>query len=102
MHIKTIAFFFPYHEVSGVPVLFSNIANYLSDNPDYKIVIIDYADGYMMTKLITNERIKSIVFSNGKQCIIKTDILVIQSILPFQMRPELIIAETTKLFLWNL
>ena len=102
MRTKTIAFFFPYHEVSGVPVLFSNIAEHLSNNPKYKIVIVDYSDGYMATILKYNKKIKQLPFSNGKQFIIDTDILIIQSILPFQMRAELKISETTKLFFWNL
>ena len=102
MSIKTIAFFFPFHEVSGVPVLFSNIADHLSENSSYKIIIIDYSEGYMATKLKSNEKIKSLNFINGKKCLIDSDILVMQSILPFQMRPELIIAKTTKLFFWNL
>lgn len=102
MDIKTIAFCFPYHEVSGVPVLFSNLADYFSKNYPLKVFIVDFADGYMATRLNKNKRINNIVLETGKSVLIDTDVLVMQAILPYAMRPEIKIAKSTKILFWNL
>lgn len=99
---KSVAFFFPYIGVSGVPVLFANIATFLSNQDIYKIHIIDYDDGYMTTRLNANEKVECIKFENGKDVFVDADILVMQSILPYGMRPEIQISQKTKLFFWNL
>ena len=43
--MKTVAFYFPDYDVSGVPVLFSNLADYFSKNYQFEISIIDFASG---------------------------------------------------------
>ena len=41
-----LSFFFPYHQISGVPVLFSNIINnIIEDKSIEKIYTIDYENG---------------------------------------------------------
>jgi hypothetical protein len=102
MPISSVAFCFPFHLVSGVPVLFANIANYFSRNYPYKTYVVDYADGYMSQVLQDNDMVDLIVFETGKPVLIDTDVLIIQSILPYAMRPEINIAQDTKLLFWNL
>jgi hypothetical protein len=103
MSIKTIAFFFPYHEVSGVPVLFLNIAKYLGDkDPEIKVKIIDYENGYMSSSLEGNDKIEKIIFETSKLLFIDVDIVIMQSILPFAMRPEIQFSTNTRLMFWNL
>tara|TARA_B110000008_G_scaffold27841_4_gene25011 strand:- start:4272 stop:5507 length:1236 start_codon:yes stop_codon:yes gene_type:complete len=102
MSIKTIAFFFPYHEVSGVPVLFLNLANYFSQNYQFKISIIDFEDGYMSSSLKENDKIEKIIFETSKPLFIDLDIVIMQSILPFAMRPEIQFSTNTRLMFWNL
>ena len=102
MSIKTIAFFFPYHEVSGVPVLFSNLADYFSKNYQFKICIIDFEDGYMSSSLKGNDKIQKIIFETSKPLFIDVDIVIMQSILPFAMRPEIRFSTNTRLMFWNL
>ena len=103
MSIKTIAFFFPYYEVSGVPVLFLNIAKYLGDkDPEIKVKIIDYENGYMSSSLEGNDKIEKIIFETSKLLFIDVDIVIMQSILPFAMRPEIQFSNSTKLMFWNL
>ena len=103
MSIKSIAFFFPYYEVSGVPVLFLNIAKYLGDNnPEIIVKIIDYENGYMSSSLKGNDRIQKIIFETSKLLLIDVDIVIMQSILPFAMRPEIQFATNTRLMFWNL
>jgi len=102
MNIKTISFCFPYHEVSGVPVLFSNLADYFSKNYTLKVFIVDFADGYMAKRLKRNKRINNFVFETGKSILIDTDVVVMQAILPYAMRPEIKIAKNTRILFWNL
>lgn len=100
--MKTIAFFFPYRIVSGVPVLFSNIAGYLSNRNDLKIYVVDYSNGYMTQSLKENHQVEVIEFRDGEHCLITTDYLVIQAVLPYAMRPELKISDSTKVLSWVL
>jgi hypothetical protein len=99
-----ICFYFPYHEVSGVPVLFFRMANELAVlNKLIQIFVIDYADGAMARNLITNSKIKLLSFEDGVSISPPEDaVLVMQSILPYSMRPELTILPNTKLIFWNL
>ncbi len=99
-----ICFYFPYHEVSGVPVLFFRMANELAVlNKLIQIYVIDYADGAMARNLISTSNIKLLSFEDGVSISPPEDaILVMQSILPYSMRPELTILPKTKLIFWNL
>ena len=47
MAAPALTFFFPYHEVSGCPVLFSMLARRLAATGRGPIRVVDYADGYM-------------------------------------------------------
>lgn len=100
--MKTVAFYFPYYEVSGVPVLFSNLADYFSKNYQFKISIIDFEDGYMSNSLSENNKIEKIIFETSKPLLIDVDIVIMQSILPFAMRPEINFSNNTRIMFWNL
>ena len=100
--MKTVAFYFPYYEVSGVPVLFSNLADYFSKNYQFKISIIDFEDGYMSNSLSENNKIEKIIFETSKPLLIDVDIVIMQSILPFAMRPEINFSTNTRIMFWNL
>lgn len=103
MNTNLILFYFPYYEVSGVPVLFLNLAEYLADeNPKLSIKIIDYENGYMSTNRKKNSMVDLIVFTNGKTLQITEGILIMQAILPYAMRPELKIGSNVQILFWNL
>lgn len=97
-----ICFYFPYKEVSGVPLLFVRLANQLSLNyPKAKISCIDYIDGVMAKRL--RPGVSLIEFKNGSTVIPPQDsILIMQSILPYRIRRELKIMPNTKIVQWNL
>lgn len=99
-----ICFYFPYDEVSGVPVLFFRMANELAVlNKLIQIYVIDYADGVMARNLINSSSISLLPFKDGVSISPPEDaVLVMQSILPYSMRPELKILPNTKLIFWNL
>jgi hypothetical protein len=99
-----ICFYFPYHEVSGVPVLFFRMANELAVmNKMIQIYVIDYYNGAIARNLIANSNITLLPFNDGITISPPEDaILVMQSILPYSMRPELKILPDTKLVFWNL
>lgn len=99
-----ICFYFPYHEVSGVPVLFFRMANELAiSNKQNLIYVIDYTDGAIARNLINQNNLKLIPFIDGVPIFPPEDaILVMQSILPYSIRSELKISPATKLFFWNL
>jgi len=98
-----IVFFFPYKIVSGVPVLFATLAEYISNNyPEIEVSIIDYENG-IINRLIKNKRINRIQFEDSKKIKVPKDsILILQSILPFSLKPELEINLNQQLFFWNL
>lgn len=102
-HLPPITFFFPYKEVSGVPVLFCRMAEYISENYGIEARIVDYADGYAAQAVRRNARIKVVLFEDDAPLNISSDtILVMQSILPYTMRPELRIAKDTRLVFWTM
>jgi len=100
--MKTVAFYFPYYEVSGVPVLFSNLADYFSKNYQFKISVIDFEEGYMSSSLKGNNKIEKIIFETSKPLLIDVDIVIMQSILPFAIRPEIKFSTNTRIMFWNL
>lgn len=99
-----ICFFFPYKKVSGVPVLFYRLANKLANkDKTNKIYIIDYIDGVMAMNVIDAPNLILIPFEDGKRIKPPEDsVLIMQSILPYAMRPELYINEGTRILFWNL
>ena len=99
---KSITFFFPYYDVSGVPVLFLNLAEFIASHYNYHVYIIDYKDGYMARNREKKSKVKLIEFENGNFISVSDTILVMQAILPYAIRPELLISKKTKVFFWNL
>ena len=99
---KSITFFFPYYDVSGVPILFLNLAEFISAHYNYDVYIVDYKNGYMSCNRKKESKVKLIEFENGKYLRILDTILVMQAILPYAIRPELLISKNTKLFFWCL
>lgn len=102
--LKSLCFFFPYYEDSGVPVLFYRMANVIAQSrPDIEVYVIDYENGAMARNLLQLSNIHLITFVDGVVVSPPEDsVLVIQSILPYAMRPELVIKPKTKLFFWTL
>lgn len=98
-----LVFFFPYKRISGVPVLFSTLAEYISTNfSGIDVSIIDYEDG-IINQLVKNVKVNRIIFEDFKKVYVpKGAILILQSILPFSIRPELQINDDQQLFFWNL
>lgn len=99
-----ICFFFPYFEVSGVPVLFTRLAKAIVEcGYPGEVSVIDYEDGAMARCISENPKIRLIPFRNGTQVSPPRDaVLVMQSILPYSIRPELIIPDETKILFWTL
>lgn len=102
--MKSLAFFFPYHVVSGCPVLFLNVARKMASlYPDeYKLYVVDYEDGYMAKNLTKEDNISVIAFQDGKVCEIKTDYVIMQAYLPEAIRPEFKPSKETKVMMWVL
>lgn len=102
--MKSLAFFFPYHVVSGCPVLFLNVARKMARlYPDeYKLYVVDYEDGYMAQNLTKEDNISVIPFQDGKVCEIKTDYVIMQAYLPEAIRPEFKPGKETKVLMWVL
>lgn len=86
-----------------MPILFASLAEHVSNNyPDIEVSIIDYENG-IINQLIKNQRINRIKFEDSKKINVPSDaILILQSILPFSIRPELKINFNQQLFFWNL
>lgn len=100
----SLTFYFPYREVSGVPVLFSRLVNHIAEhNKNVKLFVIDYIDGAIAVNLINNNSISLIPFEDGKRVEVpQNSTLILQAILPYSIRPELVIPEETKIIFWCL
>lgn len=100
--VPALTFFFPYHEVSGVPMLFSRMAVHLAGK-GIDVRVVDYPDGPMADRVRGTPGVRLVPFSDGVPLTICDDsILVMQSILPATIRPELRIVPTTRLLFWTL
>ena len=100
--MQKVTFFFPYYEVSGVPMLFSRIAAHLGAS-GRTVRVVDYPDGAMAVRLRGARGVELVPFADGRPLSIAADeVLVLQAILPYCLRPELRIATTTKLLFWTL
>jgi hypothetical protein len=100
----SIYFYFPYHEDSGVPVLFYRMANEIVRKYAMIMVyLIDYENGAMARHLLKLPNVQLIPFMDGVKVQIPQDaVLVMQSFLPYKWPYELEPANDTKLFFWNL
>lgn len=98
----SVTFFFPYHEVSGVPMLFARMAACLAA-AGTAVDVIDYADGYMARALSGVSGVRLRPFSDGAPIDVgRETTLVMQSILPATIRPELRPDRGTRLLFWTL
>ena len=99
-----LSFFFPYHQISGVPVLFSNIINnIIEDKSIEKIYTIDYENGALNKLCNDSPKLERRFFYNNKKIIVPQDsILIMQSLIPYTIRHELVIKKNIKIFFWNL
>jgi len=89
--------------VSGVPVLFARLADCISKNFTYHVQIVDYKDGVMADMLKSNEKITLIEFRDGQPTeTVKDTTVIMQSILPNTVRPELNLYHNTKILFWTL
>ena len=102
--MKSLAFFFPYHVVSGCPVLFLNVARKMVRlyPYEYKLYVVDYDEGYMASNISGEDNISVISFRDGEKCLVDTDYIIMQAYLPDAIRPELVIGKNTKVLFWVL
>jgi glycosyltransferase involved in cell wall biosynthesis len=95
-------FFFPYHDVSGVPVLFARLAVYFAAH-GADVEVIDYPDGYMSRTLRGRGDVRLVPFKKGVDTHVGPDrLLVMQSILPSTIHRELRPHPDTRLLFWTL
>ena len=100
---KNILFFFPYDEgPAGVNILFLRMADYLADDTDLKIHLVDYPNGYMISHN-KNPKIGVLEFVPQQPLPIPYDSAVIfQTLPPWYIPNELKLREDTKLLFWTL
>jgi hypothetical protein len=100
---RSITFFFPYHEVSGVPVLFLTLARFMATEMGKTVKIVDYPDGYMARNLSASDGVELIPFRHGTRCVLSGNtVVVMQSVLPYRAYPELSIAPDVPVLFWHL
>ena len=58
--LKKIVFFFPWKEISGGPIYFSNLANDLSKYDGYEVWYVDYSPG--LSDNLLNDKIKKLKY----------------------------------------
>ena len=67
-HKKSVTFFFPYYQVSGVPILFLRFATKLAELGK-TVYIVDFENGYMQKKTKHNKKINFIRYEKKKEII---------------------------------
>lgn len=84
--------------------MFARIANEIAFfNKSIQIYIIDYADGVMARNVVNGDNLNLLTFIDGVTISPPEDcILVMQTILPYSIRPELKILSKTKIVFWTL
>jgi hypothetical protein len=98
---KNVTFFFPYPHVSGIPILFSNLANYMLEFTDLTIYIIDYDNGALIRNCKKSVRLKHIIFNDFESCELEIHtFLILQAGLPYKLREELKIGKNVKIIQW--
>jgi glycosyltransferase involved in cell wall biosynthesis len=98
-----LTFFFPYYGVSGVPVLFSRLAPHLARHHGADVEVVDYPDGYMAQSLGRSSDVRVVPFARGTPLPIDGDrLLIMQSILPATIAPELAPDTRTRVLFWTL
>ena len=99
-----LTFYFPYHEVSGVPALSSRVVNNLAHRSGkIKLYVIDYTGGATACNLVASDKITVIPFEDKKKTEVPANsILIMQAILPYSIRPELVIPDKTRIVFWSL
>jgi hypothetical protein len=96
-----ITFFFPYPYVSGIPVLFANLTNYLLKDDKNEVNIIDYKNGALIRSCKPSSKLNFIEFKDFESCVIDFEThLIIQAGLPHKLRQELKITEKVKILQW--
>jgi glycosyltransferase involved in cell wall biosynthesis len=102
--IKSLCFYFPYYEDSGVPVLFYRMANKVAQGRrDLIVYVIDYENGAMARNLLPLSNLKLIVFEkNMKVSVPKDSVLIMQTFVPYYWPEELELSNEQRLFFWNL
>ena len=100
---ENIVFYFPYNRgAGGVNILFLRLSNYLANNTNYDIYIVDYEDGYMVTHN-TNDRVRELYLEpNVPLCIPEDSAVILQTIPPWHLPKELEFPLNTRLLFWNL
>lgn len=101
MFNNNITFFFPYRDVSGVPILFANMANYLLKYTTATINIIDYKNGALIRTCDQHPNLNFIEFTDFEECLLDFETyLVIQAGVPSQLRNELKIGNQVRIIQW--
>ena len=96
-----ITFFFPYPHISGIPVLFSNLTNYLLSDNEHDINIVDYKNGALIRSCKPSPKLNFIEFKDFEDCILDFEThLIMQASLPWKIRQELKISEKVKIIQW--
>tara|TARA_Y100001980_G_C14555588_1_gene344481 strand:- start:5785 stop:7044 length:1260 start_codon:yes stop_codon:yes gene_type:complete len=99
---NSIVFFFPYHRVSGVPVLFLRFAKALSKRGN-KVIIVDFKNGYMASKLDKLKDIKLLEYEKDSTIVLpKNSTVIFQSILPETLPTNLKFHKSNKIIFWTL
>ena len=70
-----LVFVFPYRGVGGVSLLFLRVGEYLSENLNCDVYLVDYNDGFMHQN--ASKSVKLIEYSDVKECTIPSHSIVI-------------------------
>lgn len=102
MSQDSIGFFYPTRNVGGAQYLFARMAEHLIKHTSYKVVLIDYPDGFIRKKL-GDEGYHFIEYTDGKLISIQEPLLLVLSLSFLStIEQRLVLQEATNLFFWDL
>lgn len=96
-NFKSIVFYFPHHDIGGVPALFLRLAEFLKN--EISVFIADYSDGYMAKNLPTGV---GLIRIDKEDKFPEDSVYVFQSFLPWRFPCLSKIDLKSRVLFWNL
>lgn len=100
MNEPEIYFVFPYRGQGGVPIVFSQLAEYLTRTKKAKCFVVDFHDGLLATT--TDSTIQHITYSSNGVFFPPRAIVILQAMTPWSIYPHLSFSPTSRLLFWCL
>jgi hypothetical protein len=99
--LPSLFFIFPYRGQGGVPVVFSQLANYYAANNIAKVYVVDYRDGALAISV--NDEVTLVEYFDDSPVLIPDhSFVVMQLMTPWSIFPSLSFGHSCRFVFWSL